>query len=344
MFSPVGVDRARVTRQREPSRLPAAMDDDAAVGRLLRDLALQAIAVGIGRGIDGDPVAFRARVRRGERQALVDHRLAALVHDARRRGDLRVAVRRDVLGHEVEEAAALLQQREQDQRVAAGSGDRPWGRGRRRGCRRYRRGGLRRGLLGRSGRGCRAGQRGRPLAQQRVGLPGEKDRHDGERGSTGSVETGGPEAARKKAQQAQDHGAQRGDEVRHRKFNLGRWRGSRAAGAARPAGRATRGGTACEAPARKRADAHRSRKSRGSYHFGGSHCRETRLHQSMLRLQTGSRVVEWGWQPIEIAAILDRPVIRRILTQVATSAALPMDRLRRVFDCGSTSPPRSPAG
>jgi hypothetical protein len=42
--------------------------------------------------------------------------------------------------------------------------------------------------------------------------------------------------------------------------------------------------------------------------------------------------------------ILDRPGIRRILTQVAPSAALPMDRLRRVFDCGSTSPPRSPAG
>ncbi len=47
---------------------------------------------------------------------------------------------------------------------------------------------------------------------------------------------------------------------------------------------------------------------------------------------------------LPIAAIRDRPVIRRILTQLATGAALPMDRLRRVFDCGSTSPLRSPAG
>ena len=48
------------------------------------------------------------------REALVDHRLAPLVDDARRRRDLRIAVGADVLSDEVEEAAAILQQRNLD--------------------------------------------------------------------------------------------------------------------------------------------------------------------------------------------------------------------------------------
>ena len=62
------------------------------------------------------------------------------MHDARGRGNLRIGVRGDVLCHEVEEAAVVLQHLQQDQRLAAGTGGGHRDRGGRRGRSRPRRG------------------------------------------------------------------------------------------------------------------------------------------------------------------------------------------------------------
>src|SRR6266404_226580 len=124
---------------------PARVTQHAAEGRLAADVARQPDRRRIEAGLDGHRLAFGGVQHRLERHSLVEHLAAALVDAAHGRADLLVRVASEVLGHEVDEAALLLEEAEEAERLGT----------RRLGGRRRRRGRL------------PSGRRGRPRGQER---------------------------------------------------------------------------------------------------------------------------------------------------------------------------------
>src|SRR5207247_348443 len=103
--------------ERGARHAPARVAQHAAEGRSAADVAREPDRRRIEAGLDRHHLAFGRAQHRLERDSLVEHLAAALVDAAHGGADLFVRVGREVLGHEVDEAAFLLEEPEETERL-----------------------------------------------------------------------------------------------------------------------------------------------------------------------------------------------------------------------------------